>query len=158
MLITGIVLNLVGLGFLCWLLFTLAVHALPFFVAVTLGLAAFHSGAGVVGAILVALVSGAVSQITGKIAFAATRSPPLRAAIAAVFAAPAAIAGYHVALSLADFGAPLAIWREAFALIGATMVGGTAWARIAPYASPDPRENHATAPAHPSIRPAARKW
>jgi hypothetical protein len=31
MIIIGIVLSIVGLGFLCWLLFTLAVYALPFF-------------------------------------------------------------------------------------------------------------------------------
>ena len=31
MIIVGIVLSVVGLGFFCWLLFTLAVYALPFF-------------------------------------------------------------------------------------------------------------------------------
>jgi hypothetical protein len=31
MIIIGIVLSFVGLGFLCWLLFTLAVYALPLF-------------------------------------------------------------------------------------------------------------------------------
>jgi hypothetical protein len=31
MIIIGIVLSFVGLAYLCWLLFTLAVHALPFF-------------------------------------------------------------------------------------------------------------------------------
>jgi len=35
--IIGIVLSFVGLGFLCWLLFTLAVYALPFAADVTLG-------------------------------------------------------------------------------------------------------------------------
>jgi hypothetical protein len=158
MLAFGIVFNFIGLGFFCWLLFALAVHALPVFVGVTVGAAAFHSGAGAVGSMLVALVSGAVSLFAGQIAFAATRSSPLRAAIAAVFAAPAAIAGYHVALGLADIGAPSAIWREAFALIGATMVSGTALVRIALYASPASRPHHAAAPAHSSVRPAARKW
>ena len=31
---------------LCWLLFTLAVYALPFFAGLTAGFAAFHSGSG----------------------------------------------------------------------------------------------------------------
>jgi hypothetical protein len=31
MIIIGIVLSVFGLGFVCWLLFTLAVYALPFF-------------------------------------------------------------------------------------------------------------------------------
>ena len=157
MLALGIVINLLGLGFFCRLLFTLAVHALPVFVGLTLGAAAFHSGEGVVGTVLVALLSGAASQSAGQIAFAATRWATLRAVIAAAFAAPAAIAGYHVALSLADFGAPSPIWREALALIGATTVGGMAWVRISLYASPDPGEYHATAPAHPFFRPAARR-
>ena len=155
MLALGIVINLLGLGFFCWLLFALAVHALPLFVGLTVGAAAFHSGAGAVGALLVTLLSGAVSQIAGQMAFAATRSAALRTVIAAVFAAPAAFAGYHVALGLADFGPPSPIWREALALIGATTVGGRAWARVTLYASPDSGEDRATAPAHAFFRPAA---
>ena len=52
MIIIGIVLSVVGIGFFCWLLFTLAVYALPFFAGMTAGLAAFHSGSGVIGASL----------------------------------------------------------------------------------------------------------
>jgi len=37
MIIIGILLNIVGLGVLCWALFTLAVLALPFFVGLTAG-------------------------------------------------------------------------------------------------------------------------
>ena len=59
-------LSVVGLGFLCWLLFSLAVYALPFFVAVTVGYYAFESGAGPIGAIAVALFAGAVALILGK--------------------------------------------------------------------------------------------
>ena len=35
MLALGLVLNTVGIGLFCWLIFTLAVYALPFFVAVS---------------------------------------------------------------------------------------------------------------------------
>ena len=35
MLVIGLVLSVVGIGFLCWLLFTLAVYALPFFAGLT---------------------------------------------------------------------------------------------------------------------------
>ena len=51
MIIIGIVLSVFGLGFFCWLLFTLAVYALPFLAGLTAGHAAFHSGAGVIGAL-----------------------------------------------------------------------------------------------------------
>ena len=46
MLIIGIILSVFGIGFFCWLLFTLAVYALPFFAGLTAGLAAFHSRLG----------------------------------------------------------------------------------------------------------------
>jgi hypothetical protein len=49
MLALGLVLNTVGIGLFCWLIFTLAVYALPFFVAINAGIWAFHSGAGVLG-------------------------------------------------------------------------------------------------------------
>ena len=52
MIVIGIILGAVGIGFFCWLLFTLAVYALPFFASVAAGLAAFHGGAGVIGAIV----------------------------------------------------------------------------------------------------------
>ena len=53
MLIPGIVLSVVGVGFFCWLLFTLAVYALPFFTGLTAALAAFHVGWGVIGALVI---------------------------------------------------------------------------------------------------------
>ena len=56
MVVIGLVLSVVGLGFFCWLLFTLAVYALPFFAGVTAALAAYHSGSGVIGAIIVAVL------------------------------------------------------------------------------------------------------
>ena len=49
MLALGLLLNTVGIGLFCWLIFTLAVYALPFFVAINAGIWAFHSGAGVLG-------------------------------------------------------------------------------------------------------------
>ena len=61
MLIIGLVLSVFGIGFFCWLLFILAVYALPFVAGLTAGLAAFHSGAGVAGAIIVAIIAGGVT-------------------------------------------------------------------------------------------------
>ena len=49
-----------GIGLFCWLIFALAVYALPFFVAVSIGMLAFHSGAGVVGALLVGIAAGGI--------------------------------------------------------------------------------------------------
>jgi len=76
MLVIGLILGIFGIGFFCWLLFTLAVYALPFFAGLMAGLAAFHSGAGVIGAIMVGLVTGAVTLGAGQIAFAVASESP----------------------------------------------------------------------------------
>ena len=94
---------------------------------------------------LVGLIAGAVTLAAGQIAIATVCSPLVRAAIALLFAAPAAVAGYHAALGLAQIGVPAEGWRQAFALIGATAVGATAWVRMALSAPPHTRP--ATPPA-----------
>ena len=135
MLATGIVLSIVGLGFFCWLLFTLAIYALPTFAGLAGGLAAFHSGAGVVGAITVGLLVGGAILALGQFVFAATRTP-LRAIVGLVYAVPAAIAGYQVSFALAGLGMPGSVWQAAFAVIGAIVSGCTAFSRLALLATP----------------------
>ena len=122
----------------CWLIFALAVYAVPFFVAVSIGMLTFHSGAGVIGALLVGIFAGASTLVMGQTAFAMTRSTILRAAIGAVFAVPAAIAGYHVVLAMSQIGVPSLAWREVFACLGAVSVGATAWMRLTLFAEPHP--------------------
>jgi hypothetical protein len=130
MIIVGIVLSVVGIGLFCWLLFTLAVCALPFFAGLTASLASFHSGSGVIGAIIVAVLAGGATLAIGQIVFATVRTPLIRVVIALLYAVPAAIAGYHATLGLAHIGVLSEAWREAFAVVGAVLVGGTAWARM----------------------------
>ena len=89
MLALGLLLNIAGLGVFCWLIFTLAVYALPFFVAINAGILAFHSGAGVFGTPLVAVAAGGVTLAMAQVAFAMTGSLMLRAIIAGAFALPA---------------------------------------------------------------------
>ena len=66
MLALGIVLNIVGLGFFCWVLFTLAIYALPFFVGMTAGLYAHHAGTGPLGAIGLGVVAAAFVLVIGQ--------------------------------------------------------------------------------------------
>ena len=131
MLVIGIILSIFGIGFLCWLMFNLAVYALPFFAGMTAGLAAYHSGSGVLGGLFVGFAAGAITLVVGQTIFATFASPLVRALIALVFAAPATVAGYHVTLALARIGVPAEGWREAFAVVGAIFVGATAVVRIA---------------------------
>jgi hypothetical protein len=140
MLALGLVLNTVGIGLFCWLIFALAVYALPFFVAVSVGIMAFHGGAGVIGALLIGIAAGAFTLAIGQTAFAIARSPIFHAAIGAVFAIPAAIAGYHVLFAMSQIGVPSLAWREVFACLGAVFIGGTAWARLTVLSEPRPLE------------------
>ena len=56
--------------------------------------------------------------------------------IGLLYAVPAAIAGYHATLGLAHIGVPSEAWREAFAIVGAVLVGATAWARMSLFVPP----------------------
>lgn len=152
MLVIGLILNLFGIGLFCWLIFTLAIYALPFFVGLSAGMSAFHSGAGVIGALLVGIVAGALTLGIGQIAFAAVRPLVLRAIIAAAFAVPATIAGYHAVSALSQIAVPSLVWREIFASIGAVFIGGAAWARMTLLADPLPlRPDGASQNAHQAI-------
>jgi len=135
MLALGLLLNIAGIGVFCWLIFTLAVYALPFFVAINAGILAFHNGAGVLGTPLVAVAAGGVTLAMAQTAFAMTRSLILRAVIAGLFAVPATFAGYHVALAMAHIGVPSLVWQEIFACLGAIFIGGTAWMRLTIFAA-----------------------
>ena len=155
MLVIGLILSTFGIGLFCWLIFGLAVYALPLFVGLTAGTAAFHSGAGVFGAIFVGLVAGALTLGVGQIAFGLLKPMPLRATIAAAFAVPAAIAGYHAVLGLSQIGVPSLLWREVFAWIGAIVIGCTAWGRMAVLADPLPLRPDRTMPDKPQPVPTA---
>jgi hypothetical protein len=131
MIAIGVALNLVGLGVFCWLLFTLAVYALPFFVGATAGVFAHHSGAGPLGAIALGLLAGGATLAAAQIVFALVRAPFVRVAVALLFAAPAALAGFFSTHGLAALTTPSQMWQNIFAVIGATVIGVTAWLRLA---------------------------
>ena len=143
----SLILSAFGIAFFCRLLYAFAVNALPFFAAISAGQTAFHSGAGRIGAIIVVVVAGIATVGAGQLAFGVVWSPLIRAAIALVFAAPAAVAGYHHAiLGLSRVAVPSPWWREAFAVIGALFAGTTAWARMTLFSDPLPGPSGALPP------------
>lgn len=113
------------------LLFALTVHALPFFVGASSALVAHQSGAGTIGALLAGVIAAALTLSLAQRIFAATHSPVNRVLIASIFTMPAVIAGYHAALGLSRFTATSSVWQQAFAVLGATVVGTIAWSHIA---------------------------
>jgi hypothetical protein len=109
-------------------------------VAINAGIWAFHNGAGLLGTPLVAVAAGGMTLVIAQIAFAMIRSLILRAVIAALFALPATLAGYHVTLAMAQIGVPSLAWQEIFACLGAVFIGGTAWTRLTIFTEPEPLE------------------
>ncbi len=149
MIIIGVLLNIVGLGIFCWALLALAIHALPFFVGMTVGIYSFQAGAGPVGAIVVGFVTAGFALVVAQHAVSVARSPIIRLLIRLLFALPAARAGYEVTLTLAHFGIPQEWWQESFAMLGSIAVGCTAWARVSILAEPALRPGVALGPAQP---------
>jgi hypothetical protein len=159
MLALGLVLNTLGIGLFCWAIFALAVYALPFFVALSIGMTALQSGAGSVIAWLIGMAGAAVTLVLGQTAVAVTRSLTSRIAIATAFALPAAVAGYHLVFALSQIGAASPAWREVFACLGAVCVGGTAWTRLIVFAEARPFEpaEAVEKPSHPNLVAATRE-
>ena len=121
----------VGIGALCVFVCRLAVDALPAFAACLAGFWAYSTGAGLIGAIMIGVAVAAVTVAAGRLAFGCSRSATTRAVVAFVFAAPAACAGYHGVLGLAEYGVPSDVWRHVFAVIGAFVIGVSAMTRLA---------------------------
>lgn len=138
MIFLGILLSIAAIGFFCWLLFTLAVFALPFFAGVTAGVWAYHTGAGWLGAILVGVVGASLTLGIGQILLAIVRPIWARLLIALAFVTPAALAGYHATHGIVKHTMPSETWQVVFSVIGAIAVGVTAFIRVAGMAAASP--------------------
>jgi hypothetical protein len=130
MLALGLVLNTLGIGLFCWALFTLAVYALPAFVALSIGMTALQIGAGPIVALLIGMAGGVLTLVLSQTAVAVTHSLTLRIVIATAFSVPAAAAGYHLVFALSKIGVLSLAWCEVLASLGADWVGGMAWTRL----------------------------
>jgi hypothetical protein len=126
----AILFNFAGLGLFCWLLYALAVDALAFFAALSVAIAAFNAGAGIIGAVALALIAGVGVLTIIRIGVAATRSWLLRLAITLIYAIPAGVAGYQLSGVFAGLGGASGHWRDAMALLGALAIAAAAGARL----------------------------
>lgn len=122
--------NLAGLGLFCWLLYALAVDALAFFAALSIAFAAFNAGAGIIGAVALALIAGFAVLTLMRISVAAAPSTPIRLAVTLIYAVPASVAGYQLSGAFAGLGGATGPWRDAMALFGAIAVAVAARARM----------------------------
>jgi hypothetical protein len=130
MIVIGIVACFAGLVSLCWLLFELAVYALPAATGIAAGVAASRSGAGPAGAIVVGLGTAFALLAVWHLIAGLARSRRTAFVFRLAFAAPAAVAGYEAVHGIAALTTPAEAWRQAFAIVGAVVIGVTAWARL----------------------------
>lgn len=100
MLVVAPFLCVASVGLLCWLVFTLAIYALPFAIGVVAFLHAIHAGSGAVGAIVTGFITGVAILLAGQVAFALVAVIWFRMMLALIFAVPAALAGYSTTLGL----------------------------------------------------------
>ena len=140
MLALGLVLNTLGIGLFCWAIFALAVYALPFFVASSIGMLAFHSGAGVIGALLIGTAAGALDACHRSdrrrrysvVDLARCDRDRIRCSRRRCW--------LSCGFALRRSRVPSPAWREVFACLGAVCVGGTAWTRLTVFAEARPFE------------------
>lgn len=132
MIVLAIVLAGVGLFLLCRLAFHLAVYALPLFTAAAAAAAAHALGAGLVASALLAALAGVAALAAGHFAMDVLPPSLLRSVVAALFAAPAGFAGYHLAHGLTALIAVSEPLRQLLAFAAALLVAGAAWTRLAP--------------------------
>ena len=124
MIFIGIVASIAAIGTLCWLLFTLAVLALPLFAGVAAGMWAHDSGAGWLGGFVVGAIAAGLTYGVGQFLLA--------------FVAPAALAGYHATHGIVKHTMPSETWQILFSVIGAVAVGVTALLKMTTMATPGP--------------------
>lgn len=155
----GIGLSFFGIGALCWLLFSVAIYALPCAAGFWTFLTVYHMAAGPFSAIIAGLTVGALTFAAGQYVFTSSRSVMFRSLIALIFAVPAAVAGYSVSAGLIGIGISSHAWVVAFGIIGGLTASATAWIRLAAGIPPMPGENsgarHKPLPTLPS--PVARR-
>ena len=130
MIVLGILGYLATIAVLCWLVFTLAVYALPFLAGLTAGGWALETGAGWPGAIAIGVVAGGLTLGLGQVLLGVVRPLWAQILVALAFVAPAAVAGFHASHGIVKHMMPSETWQLVFSVIGALAVGATTWLRI----------------------------
>ncbi|KFE34703.1 MULTISPECIES: hypothetical protein [Alphaproteobacteria] len=137
MIVLGILVSIAAIGTMCWLLFNLAVFALPFFIGLNAGALAYDTGAGWLGGIVVGLLAAGLTLAVGQGLLMLIRPMWARLLIALAFVAPAGMAGFYATLGIVKHMMPSEIWQLIFSVIGAVAVGVTAFLRVAGMAATD---------------------
>ncbi|MBO9378080.1 hypothetical protein GG804_15010 [Sphingomonas histidinilytica] len=125
-----LVLGLFAGLYLLWLLFRLAVYALPVAAGISVAFWMRDHDYGYLAAALGGFAAGAVVLVVGQFLFTVIRSPIVRLAIALLFAIPAGIAGYHAVQGVIGFAIDPGMLLSTLSWIGGFIIAVTAWIRL----------------------------
>ncbi|TIM68924.1 MAG: hypothetical protein E5Y60_16035 [Mesorhizobium sp.] len=138
MIIIAILATLAGIAALCWLLFNLAVFALPLFAGIAIGTWAHDAGAGAPGAVIVGAIAAAMTFGLFQVLLLVARPVWVKLVVVLAFVAPAFVAGYHATMGIVKLTMPSDTWQFVFAVVGAGAVAVTAFMRLTMMAPPGP--------------------
>jgi len=113
---------------ICALLWRVAIYAVPVFVGLSTGFWALDCGVGG-GAALVGVFAGITAWTVARWA-ARSEHVPVKVAVTALFAAPAAYAAFEIVWQISGMGSSGTVWRAAFAGFGGLATGLTTVARL----------------------------
>ena len=142
MIVLGILVSIAAIGTMCWLLFNLAVFALPFFIGLNAGIWAYGTGADWLGGILIGLIAAGLTVAVGQGLLMLVRPIWARLLIALTFVAPAGVAGFYATLGIVKHMMPSETWQIIFSVVGAAAVSVTAFLRVAGMAATGPADGN----------------
>ena len=125
-----IIMSTVLIGTFCVLAYRLAVYALPVMFGIEIARIAYLTSAGMIGAVLIGFIAGALAYGLLSILYVSLRSPAARIAIGLIFALPAAVAGYALISGISSNTVPSEHWRVMFCILGGLLVGSAAFTRL----------------------------
>ena len=110
--------------------YAFAVYALPAFAGLWVAKLAVHHGIGLVGSALIGIMFAGTVWGVGQGVFEVVRSARVRLAVAALYAAPAAFAGYEVIRGLLKPHDVGPVWLIAWSVLAGVVVACSAVARL----------------------------
>ncbi len=124
----GIAMLLFCVGFACLIVWRALIYVVPAYLGLTAGFWSLAHGAGL-GAVVVGLIVMAAAIAVGR-AGVQSKRPGIRWAMAFLFAAPAAYAGYCAVREVAALGVASQFWQVSLSALAALCLAATAFARL----------------------------
>lgn len=116
--------------YMLWLLFRMAVYALPVAIGISLAFWLHEHGQNYPVAVLGGFAGGVTVLVAGQLLLAYARSPLIRLGVALLFVVPAGIAGYHAVYGIAGLAIDPGTMLSLLSWAGAIMIAVAAWTRL----------------------------